>query len=251
MSIEQALPRLLTNENTTQAHSQRHQQWAPSWVCCIGLNCTWWETWKPLHEHVLFNLRTLLPSNFLVPHIPDLHIPRGWGTIEMLIPSILLTMYCIAHHTMPRIHPGLLEAKPGLSTWVGCWMRWVMVSYGLVNFNKWPGTPVFDQKTGFPGHLFQGGLKPIWHHTGIPCAHIMYICMHVVFTITLRSTKPEALLMSKTLPSPKAYPAASWSLISMHVARYPAPDTHFVAIRDPEKSSMNWKSWARGSEWTD
>ena len=77
----------------------------------------------------LFNLRTLLPSNFLVPHIPDLHIPRGWGTIEMLIPSILLTMCCIAHHTMPRIHPGLLEAKPGLPTWVGCWMRWVRVSY--------------------------------------------------------------------------------------------------------------------------
>ena len=132
MSIEQALPRLLTYENTTQAHSQRHQQWAPSWFCCIGLKCTWWEIWKRLHEHVLFNIRTLLPSNFPVPRIPDLHIPRGWGTIEMLIPSILLTMYCIAHHTMPQIHRGLLEAKPGLPTWVGCWMRCVGVSYGPI-----------------------------------------------------------------------------------------------------------------------
>ena len=60
--------------------------------------------------------------------------------------------------------------------------------------------------------------------------------------MAVSDTIPELLRISNTVPSPQAYPAPAWSWISMHVARYPAPETHLVAILDPQKSSINWKS---------
>lgn len=71
---------------------------------------------------------------------------------------------------------------------------------------------------------------------------LIIFCGGYSWSLELSSTKPEVLLMSKTVPSPQAYPARLWSAISIHVEPNPASATHVVAVRDPAKNSMNWKS---------
>lgn len=70
----------------------------------------------------------------------------------------------------------------------------------------------------------------------------LIFCSGYFWSLELSSTKPEVLFMSKTVPSPRSYPACLWSAISIHVEPNPASATHVVAIRDPAKNSMNWKS---------